>query len=62
MIFDDRFSGTSLDLDTTKSTNSLGFERPSGTTQRHLAGRPGWDGRPRHIPELAAESSCLEAM
>jgi hypothetical protein len=29
MIFDDRLSGTSLD--TIKSTNSLGLERPSGT-------------------------------
>jgi hypothetical protein len=30
MISDDRFSGTSFD--TTTSTYSLGFERPSGTT------------------------------
>jgi hypothetical protein len=33
MIFDDRFSGTSLD--TAKSTSSLGLERPSGTTALH---------------------------
>lgn len=51
MIFDDRFSGASLDLDTTKSTNSLGVRAAVRNDDRDTW-RVGQLGTARHLPIL----------